>query len=73
MLALSKSLNTKQENIAQKAAFSVQEVSELTSLSVPFIRKEIYAKKLKAKKFGTRTLILQADLQNYLESSNETE
>ena len=50
-----------------KMAHSVEEVSELTSLSKDFLRKEIREKKLKAKLVGRRVLILNADLQNWLE------
>lgn len=49
-----------------KQAYSIKEVSEQTSLSQPFIRLEIKRGKLKAKKFGTRTIISSQNLSNYL-------
>lgn len=58
-------------NIAQKDAFSVQEAAERIGVSVIFLRKKIYAGELKAKKFGSRTLILRRDFQEMLESLPE--
>jgi len=50
-----------------KIAYSVEEISEQTSLSKAFLRNEIRAGHLKAKLVGRRVLILDADLQNYLQ------
>ena len=58
-------------SIAQKDAFSVQEAAERIGVSVIFLRKKIYAGELKAKKFGTRTLILRQDFQRMLEALPE--
>lgn len=55
----------------QKPAYSVAEVAIMTSLSKAFLRNEIRAKHLKAKSFGRRVLILDADLQAYLNSKND--
>lgn len=50
----------------QKIAFSVEEISEQTTLSKAFLRNEIRAGKLKVKRCGRRVLILKNDLMNYL-------
>lgn len=49
-----------------KLAYSVAEISELTTLSKAFLRNEIRAGRLKIKRFGARVCVLNADLQNYL-------
>jgi excisionase family DNA binding protein len=49
-----------------KLAYSVEEISEQTSLSKGYLRNEIKANRLKAQKFGRRVLVLNEDLQNYL-------
>lgn len=56
-----------------KLAYSVKEVSEMTTLSKAFVRNEIRAKKLKAKLVGRRVLILDADLKNWLEEKKNWE
>lgn len=48
------------------AAFSIEQISELTTLSKPFLRLEIKRGKLKAKRFGRRVLVLKSDLDSYL-------
>ena len=58
------------ESIAPRAAYGVHEVAEMLGVSVGFVRKEVYGGRLKGKKFGTRTLILAEDLQNYLQGGN---
>jgi len=56
-----------QETITKnKLAYSVEEISAQTSLSKAFVRNEITAGKLKAQKFGRRVLVLNQDLQKYL-------
>ena len=49
-----------------KMAWSLEEISNFTGLSVAFLRNEIRAKRLPFKKFGRRVLILHEDLQSYL-------
>ncbi len=55
-----------QETITQKQAYSVEEIAEMTTLSKSFLRNEIREKKLVAKKFGRRVLVLERDLKHYL-------
>lgn len=50
----------------EKMAYSVAEISELTTLSKAFLRNEIRAGHLKIKRFGARVCVLNVDLQNYL-------
>ena len=50
----------------RKFAYSIDEVSNLTSLSKPFLRKEIRLNNLRMRKFGRRVLILREDLERYL-------
>lgn len=56
-----------------KKAYSVKEVSELTSLSTPFVRLEIKRGNLKAAKFGARVLVTDKSLSEYLEKGEENE
>jgi excisionase family DNA binding protein len=49
-----------------KAAYSIDEIAELTTLSKPFLRLEIKRGKLKVKRFGRRVLVLKDDLDSYL-------
>jgi excisionase family DNA binding protein len=57
----------------QKMAYSVEEISEKTSLSKGYLRNEIRAKRLKAKKFGRRVLVLAEDLEAYLRKEDGNE
>lgn len=50
-----------------KAAYSIDEIAALTTLSKPFLRLEIKRGKLKVKRFGRRVLVLKNDLESYLE------
>lgn len=54
-----------------KKAMSVQSAALDIDVSVPFLRKEIRQGNLKAKKVGRRVLILNSDLQAYLESKED--
>jgi len=56
-----------------KLAYSVAEAAEVTSMSKSYLRNEIRAKKLKAKLVGNRVLILNSDLQNWLEGRDSWE
>lgn len=53
-------------NTNKKMAYSVNEISELTSLSKSFLRNEIRAGNLKVRKISRRVLVLNEDLQAYL-------
>jgi len=57
----------------EKMAYSVAEISELTTLSKAFLRNEIRAGHLKIKRFGARVCVLNADLQNYLNKGETNE
>jgi excisionase family DNA binding protein len=64
------------ETIAQKQtkiAYSVEEISEQTTLSKAFLRNEIRAGKLKVKRCGRRVLILKDDFMDYLNGENKDE
>jgi excisionase family DNA binding protein len=56
-----------------KMAYSVEEISEQTTLSKAFLRNEIRAGKLKVKRCGRRVLILKDDFMNYLNGENTNE
>ena len=56
-----------------KMAYSVEEISEQTTLSKAFLRNEIRAGKLKVKRCGRRVLILKDDFMNYLNGENKDE
>jgi excisionase family DNA binding protein len=49
-----------------RMAWSLEEISNSTGLSVAFLRNELRAGRLTFKKFGRRVLILDEDLQSYL-------
>ncbi len=53
-----------------KMAYSINEISEQTSLSKPFLRNEIRAGRLKVNRFGSRVLVLAETLQEYLRKEN---
>ena len=57
--------------VKRKKAYSIKEVSEETSLSQPFVRLEIKRGNLKAGRFGSRVLISEASLSQYLEKGEE--
>ncbi len=57
----------------EKMAYSVAEISELTTLSKAFLRNEIRAGHLKIKRFGARVCVLNADLQIYLNGETNEE
>ncbi len=56
-----------------KIAYSVEEISEQTTLSKAFLRNEIRAGKLKVKRCGRRVLILKDDFMDYLNGENTDE
>lgn len=63
----------KKEDNNQKFAYSVDELSRLSSLSKPFLRNEIRAGSLKVKRCGRRVLILKDDFMDYLNGENNDE
>jgi excisionase family DNA binding protein len=69
---MERNANTKQNSPSNKLAYSVDDVSEQTSLSKAFLRNEIRAGNLKISRFGRRVLILHSDLQNYLNKKEST-
>ncbi len=56
----------------QKLAYSIDEISEQTTLSKPFLRNEIRAGRLKVNRFGSRVLVLAETLQEYLNKEQAT-
>lgn len=57
-----------------RLAYSVDEISEQTTLSKAFLRNEIRAGNLKVNRFGRRVLVFAKDLENYLKKGeNEDE
>lgn len=55
----------------EKIAFSIEELSSLTTLSQPKIRKDIRNGKLKSQKKGSRRIILRDEAMRYLNSDDE--
>ncbi len=53
-----------------KLACSIEELAELTTLSVPKIRKDIRNGKLESKKKGTRRIILRDEAIRYLSTDD---
>ena len=56
---------------SEKLAYSVEELSELSTLSAPKIRKDIRNGKLASKKKGSRRIILRDEAMRYL-NADET-
>jgi excisionase family DNA binding protein len=59
-------LNTTDQTV--RKAYSVKTAAQQFDASVPFVRNEIRDGNLKAKKIGRKVVILDADLQSYLEN-----
>ena len=59
------------DSIGPRAAWSLTDISTLTGLSVGYLRNEQRAGRLPIKKFGRRVLVLDQDLQTYLERGSE--
>ncbi|MBA3335406.1 MAG: helix-turn-helix domain-containing protein [Acidobacteria bacterium] len=59
-------LGTLEQSI--KKAHSVKAAAQLFDASIPFVRNEIRDGNLRAKKIGRKVVILDADLQSYLEN-----
>lgn len=55
----------------QKIAWSLRDISEMTGLSIGFLRNEVRAARLKVKRFGRRVLVLDEELRRYLNHSGE--
>jgi excisionase family DNA binding protein len=55
----------------EKFAFSIEELSSLTTLSQPKIRKDIRNGKLKSQKKGSRRIILRDEAMRYLNSDED--
>jgi excisionase family DNA binding protein len=57
--------------MSDKISYSVEEVSDKTSLSKAFLRLEIKRGKLKVKRFGRRVVICHEDLKEYIAGGSE--
>ena len=57
--------------IGARVAWSLAEISGLTGLSVGYLRNEQRAGRLPIKKFGRRVVVLDHDLQVYLERGSQ--
>lgn len=58
-------------NEKPKLAYSVEEISEQTSLSKAFLRLEIKRGKLKVRRFGRRVIIRDEDLRDYIANGSD--
>lgn len=58
------------ESMQAKLAYSIEELAELSTLSVPKIRKDIRNGKLESKKKGTRRIILRDEAIRYLSTDD---
>ena len=52
----------------EKLAFTIQEAAAVASIGQTSLYKAIRDKQLKARKYGTRTIITRTDLQAFLDS-----
>lgn len=58
------------ESMHEKLAYSIEELAQLSTLSVPKIRKDIRNGKLESKKKGTRRIILRDEAIRYLSTDD---
>jgi hypothetical protein len=58
------------ELMAEKLAYSIEELAALSTLSAPKIRKDIRNGKLDSKKKGSRRIILRDEAMRYLSSDD---
>lgn len=56
-----------------RLAWRIEEIAKETGLSTQFLRKEIKRNNLKAKKRGRCVLVLNSDLQKYLNEGEDNE
>ena len=61
------------EATQKRFSYGLDEISSLTGLSTAFLRKLARAGTLKTKKFGARRMVLEADLQEFLNGENRNE
>lgn len=54
-----------------KRAYSVEELSEQTTLSKPYLRNKIRDGSLKATRFGRRVVILAEDAEKFLKNGTK--
>lgn len=54
-----------------RLSYGLDELAELTGLSIGFFRKEIRAKKLAAKLFGSRVLVMADNWEEYVRTKPE--
>jgi excisionase family DNA binding protein len=71
MLTQKMTNNIQQQSVTSRVAWSLAEISKATNLSVSFLRYEIERGFLKARKFGRRVLVLDTDLQEYMQSGSD--
>lgn len=55
----------------QRKAYSIKTTAEQIDASVPFVRLEIRRGKLRAKKLGKKVVILDSDLETYLNGQQD--
>ncbi len=58
---------------SQRIAWSLADISELTGLSIGYLRNEVRAARLPVRKFGRRVLVLDEDLRRYLNEGSNVE
>lgn len=54
----------------ERIAWSLEEVSKKTGLSLGFLRNDVKATRLRVRKFGRRVLVLDNDLRQYLNAGS---
>jgi excisionase family DNA binding protein len=54
--------------VVEKLAFTIQEAAAVSSIGQTSLYKAIRERRLKARKYGTRTVITRLDLQAFLDS-----
>lgn len=58
------------ESMREKLAYSIEELAELSTLSIPKLRKDIRHGKLESKKKGTSRIIFRDEALRYLSTDD---
>lgn len=58
---------------SEKLAWSLKEISELSTLSLGYLRNDVRRGKLPVKKFGRRSLVLTEDLKTYMQQRDRAD
>ncbi len=73
LVILERNSDVSETTTEKRLSFGLDEIAVLTGLSTAFLRKLARAGTLKTRKFGTRRMVLEKDLQEFLKGENQNE